>query len=244
MTTTLRLAVLALCAIVGSWISTATQAGDIPLTDPTFSQPAQGSFMATSGSFLGWTTGGNGGVLNYTANNSAVNEGPYWPTVPAGTTFAYSNGDNLTQITTSPLGVITAGTTYQLSVSVGEGNGFGPTNNTISLIAADSTPLNSHTALNSVGSFTVETLTYTAPLSGSVLGQQIGVVLGSSGTQSNFNNVVLSTVPEPGRWACWPLARSASDRFCCGGALRETVAFSQSQGAARAAALQSILTSS
>jgi hypothetical protein len=198
MTMTLRLVALAVCALVGSGVAT-TQAGNIPLVNPTFDTPAQNSFVAAAGSFLGWTNNGGAGVLNYTASSgSPTTEAPYWPTVPAGTTFAYSNGDNLTQITTDPLGMIKPGTTYQLQVNVGEGNGFGPTNNTISLIAADGTILKSATTGNSVGFFTTETLSYTAPLSGSMLGQQIGVVLGSSGVQSNFDNVVLSTVPEPG----------------------------------------------
>ncbi len=203
MTLALRLCAVAICAIAASWVSAVAHAGVVPLTNSTFSDPAQGSFMSTPGSFSGWTTGGNGGVLNYTPYNGAPNEGPYWPTVPGGTTFAYSNGDNLTQITTSSLGLITPGTTYQLTVSVGEGIGFTPLDNTIALILPNGFVLNSLTAPNTIGYFSIETLKYTAPLSGPVLDQQIGVQLGSAGVQSNFDSVVLSTVPEPGSFMVW-----------------------------------------
>ncbi|HEY1785537.1 MAG TPA: PEP-CTERM sorting domain-containing protein [Pirellulales bacterium] len=201
MTRITRLAVVAVCAIAGSWIGEAAHGGSIPLTNPTFSMPPQGAFDAQFGGVPGWATpGNNAGVLNYTASSgSPTTEAPYWPSIPAGTTFAFSNGGSLEQITTSPSGIITAGQMYKLVVDAGQGIGVGnPTTNTVTLVAADGTVLNSATVANSAGSFTAETLTYTAPLSGAVLGQQIGVELSSNGVQSSFNTVALATVPEPG----------------------------------------------
>jgi hypothetical protein len=225
MTLNSRLMTSAVCALAFAGLAGLARGSSIPLVNPTFSSPAQGSFVAAGGSFLGWTTGGNAGVLNYTANSgSPTTEAPYWPTVPAGTTFAYSNLDDIKQITTSPLGVIEPGFIYTLQVGAGQGIGVGgPTSNVISLIAADGTVLSTATTANSIGSFTTETLTYTAPLSGAVLGQQIGVVLGTGGIQSNFDNVVLTAVPEPGALGllglgalglAWTLRKRCASQSC------------------------------
>jgi hypothetical protein len=158
------------------------------------------------GPIPGWTTIGDGGSWHPSS--------AYFGSVPNGSIVAYSNGGTISQTLSASLA---PNTTYTLSVAVGnrlDNTGItalagpspsGPytTNFTIALFAGN-TFLNALTGSNGLiplGTFADQSFSYTS--GGSVPSGNLGIVLHSVGSQSDFDNVRLtaSPVPEPGSLA-------------------------------------------
>jgi hypothetical protein len=134
-----------------------------------------------------WTLTGQGGSWRPTSVF-------YNLPVPDGSIVAYSNGGTISQTLSATL---SPETTYTLSVDVGHRlDGFA-TNYTIALFAGN-TLLNSFSDSNGViplGDFAAESFSYT---SGSVVPSgNLGIVLTSTGVQTDFDNVQLSATPVP-----------------------------------------------
>jgi hypothetical protein len=142
------------------------------------------------GPIPGWTTVGVAGSWQ---------PGSAYLNLPAqnGSTVAFSNGGLIYQVLSASL---LDYTTYTLSVDVGHRSDGWVTNYTLALFAGN-TLLNSITGSNgliSAGTFANQSLSYTAGTTSP--SGNLTIVLGSSGPQTLFDNVQLSStpVPEPG----------------------------------------------
>jgi hypothetical protein len=185
------LSILAVCFIAAPvWADT------VPIVNPSFGitnpliYPCGTGCASNAGPIPGWTITGAAG--SWQASTAYFN---------SPTTVAWSDGGTISQTLSTSLAT---NMTYTLSVDVGHRlDGFAA-NYTIALYAG-SMLLSSITGSNGVipaGTFQGESFSYSsgaAPLSG-----PLGIVLFSSGKQTDFENVQLSTVstvPEPGTLA-------------------------------------------
>src|SRR5579863_10359673 len=149
------------------------------------------------GPIPGWTLNGTGGSFQPGST--------YYTSLPDGNTVAFISTPGATISQTLPVSLM-PDTTYTLSVDVGNRLDLLETGFSISLDAG-ATALNTVTGSNSTitpGTFANETLTYTT--GSTVLPGDLTIILGSGGSQSNFDNVRLTTsstsggsasVPEP-----------------------------------------------
>jgi hypothetical protein len=146
-----------------------------------------------------------------------------------GSNYAFINNDypnvSDTITTSAPLGVITADTTYTLTVAVGNPNGKGLYAETgnfgIGLTANGSVFALDPVANGSIANGTFQDISYsfTTPIDASYAGQNLGIVLASApetdnAFQPSFDNVRLdatdlSAAPEPKTWALFMLGAGA-----------------------------------
>jgi hypothetical protein len=197
-------------------LNSATVKAD-PVTVPNASFDSPGSPTQTSNNpnvISGWIFNVQGGSAYGTSSISSnfASEG-----AASGNDYAFINNDypGVTDTITSAasLGTIAPLTTYTLTVAIGNRNGTGlyddPGNVSFSLlgngVAFVSDTVNNGTVPN--GTFENFTLTYTTPVSGSIIGENLEIQLASLPEQSNafqpsFDNVTLdattiAAAPEP-----------------------------------------------
>lgn len=138
-----------------------------------------------------------------------------WDSIPDGAQVSFSNGGTLTQ---TLVATFTPATVYTLSVFVSQRWSAGSFQPDIELLAG-STPLIEMTNANPGGAAPTQlkdgtytwvdwTMSYTTPDSGAMIGLPLTISLGSTGIQTDFDNISLTTstasngedppVPEPG----------------------------------------------
>jgi hypothetical protein len=152
-----------------------------------FEAPITGSWTVTAPT--DWTLGGSGGVwqpLLYPAAGLGPADGQQ---------IGYLNGGTMSQ----DLGVILQpNTTYNLSIEVaGRADGYNPgTGYSVSLYAGSpsGTLLTSVTPVTPTSTWTTLTASYSSAI---VPSGDLFVVISSPATQFDFDNVVVSAVPEP-----------------------------------------------
>jgi hypothetical protein len=133
-----------------------------------------------------------------TGNTGQFQPGPpatttYFNSVPDGITVAYTNGGTISQI----VGVTAqAGLTYTLQVALGLRNDL-PEPGIIDLMMGTQT-IQATGIFPTAGNWSTYTATYTAT-SGDA-GKAIEILLNSGSAQGDFDNVVLSAVPEVSTW--------------------------------------------
>jgi hypothetical protein len=188
-----------LLSIIAVWfIAAPTWADTVPIVNPSFEItnplpfPCGPGCADNNGPIPGWTiTGGQTGSWQ---PSSTYFSSP----VPDGSIVAFSNGGTISQTLSASL---VPYMTYKLSVAVGNRLDGLTTNYTIALYAGNML-LSSITGSNGViplGTFQDESFSYfsgSTPPSG-----PLGIVLSSSGIQSDFDNVRLTATPEPGSLA-------------------------------------------
>jgi RHS repeat-associated protein len=140
-----------------------------------------------AGPIPGWTLTGGGGSFQPSSTYFNL-------PLPSGSIVAYSNGGTISQTLQAAL---QPNSTYTLSVYIGHRLDGDVTNYTISL-QAGSTVLNTVTGSNgtiAAGSFAKVTLTYST--GATVTSGDLAIVLSSSGTQIDFDNVQFSGAASP-----------------------------------------------
>jgi hypothetical protein len=153
------------------------------------------SFPYSSPGFGVWNNGPIPGWTILSGGAGSWQPGPAaFSSVPNGSTVAYSNGGFIFQT----LGVsLLANTTYTLSVDIGHRLDGDVTNYALSLLAGG-TVLNSLGGSNGlipIGTFADESFSFTS--GASVPSGSLSIVLGSLGTQTDFDNVRLTAAPVP-----------------------------------------------
>lgn len=151
--------------------------------------PVAGNWM--QGSFTGWDVTGSAG--RYDPN------GTLSPEAVDGTLTAWSNGGSLVQTLGDSL---TAGTTYTLSLFIGDRSDTALPSFSVELLSGGTALTGGNTIFTapSDGGWASYSYEYTATTSGGPL----GIRLASSGVQTNFDNVSLTAVaaiPEPETYA-------------------------------------------
>jgi hypothetical protein len=182
------------------------QATSITVLNPSFETVPVGGFPETggcsgtgcqynSGSIPDWTLSDPGDSGEWQPGNSTSFFNP--PGAEDGTTVAYTNGGAISQ-TVTPLSV--AGETYTLTVWVGDRADVGTSGDFVDLVIGGT---DYAAAPVDGGSLTSGQWTeFQAVAVASASGDTIGIQMGSSGVQGDFDNVSLSAVvPEPGTWA-------------------------------------------
>lgn len=199
---TLSLIVVLFIAVSGAW------GGAIAITNPSFESPSCGTTGPAFCMPTGWT---NTGAAS-TAEGFRPPAGA-WDSIPDGSQVAFSNGGTLTQTLSTDLA---ADTTYTLDVWVSgrSGSTFAPiiellagTNTLIDLTLSN--PGGTIPTHNEDGTYAWELWTGIYTSGSSVpTGEALGISLSSTGIQSDFDNLSLSsspaapgTVPEPAVFA-------------------------------------------
>lgn len=179
---------LALCATLLALVWVA-QADTITIENPDFSSPGCAApGPSVCGPPTDWTVSGSAGnFLPAPTDTQAF----------AGAQYAYANeGGSLTQ---DLLTALLANTTYTFTVWELWRNGASFTG-AVELVAGGTDVLADATGTPFQGSWEQFTLTYTSPGSGSPIGEDLSVVLTSTGIQGDFDalsDITTTTVPEP-----------------------------------------------
>ena len=178
---------LALCAafLASVWVA---QANTITIENPDFSTPAcTAPGPSVCGPPTDWTVSGSAGILL---------PAPTEPQAFIGAQYAFANeGGSLTQDLSTAL---LANTTYTFTMWE-----LGGATGTAELVAGGTDVLADATGtVPAPGVWGQFTLTYTSPGSGSPIGEDLSVVLTSTGTQGDFDalsdiTTTTTTVPEP-----------------------------------------------
>ena len=158
-----------------------------------------------------WTVYDPAGVYSGTFRPLSNGPGSPWDSIPDGVQVAFSNGGTLTQDLTA---VIIPDMTYTLSVWVSQRWSAGFFLPEIQLLGGvtpvitmnNANPGGATPTKLADGNYTWEdwSMSWTAPTSGPLIGQTLSIVLGShapvgfDATQTDFDNVSLTTNPEPG----------------------------------------------
>ncbi|GAB4264785.1 MAG: hypothetical protein Kow0092_16650 [Deferrisomatales bacterium] len=181
------LAVGAVAAALAAGPAAVANAVPVAITNPGFEATVLADGTWASVAPPGWTRAGSAGTFNPTTAQ-------FPGEAPEGANTAYSNGGTLTQTLAETL---TAGTTYTLTVQVGDRldtafPGYrvqlGVDSGGFVLLAED----NSTLAPN--GGFLTSTVVYTAT-AGDPVGANLQIQLVSSGVQTNFDDVQLTAEP-------------------------------------------------
>jgi hypothetical protein len=169
-------------------------AAPVTIVNPGFEAQALGERAFTPGILTGWAVIGDAGAFNPTTNE-------FPGEAPEGKNTAYSNGPTISQILTSTL---QANTLYTLSVEVGDRLDAPFPGYFIQLLAGGTIlAQDNNMLLPGQGQFLTSTFSFFASSNNPLLGQQLEIRLGSTGLQTNFDNVRLdattssTTVPEP-----------------------------------------------
>lgn len=180
------------------WTILATQvglAGQLPINNPSFEDPAQGPGGYTINDVSNWDPSGNTGVWR-----PGATMGP----LPDGLQVGYVNRGSLSQTLSS---VLQPGTTYTLSIDVGgRVDGYLPnTDYSVSLLAGGNTLASVTPEAITAGGWTTLTATYVSGSSVSADALEILIsYTGSGGGQFDFDKVSLdavgptASVPEAG----------------------------------------------
>ena len=168
-----------------------------------------GSCVYEYGPIPGWNENNNNSCQqNITGYYGAASE----PNPPAydGTYFAFSNGGTISQ-TVSP--TIVAGDTYDLQVAV-LSRTDAPNDALVQLEIGNTVVATAPTTgTNYSGTWSLENAVFTA--NAGEAGQQLTILLSSSGVQGGFDDVTLTAVPEGGASSLYVLLAG----LCCFGAI-------------------------
>lgn len=200
-----------MCAIIGGLLlsADATYAFTLNVVNPGFEadQLSDGGFTINSFE-KGWRrlfTGGNAGVFNppNTAYKGASTPGSSFE-LTQGENVAYTNGSEIEQNLTA---VLKPNFIYKLSVEVGQrlDAPFPSTGAFIELLAGSNViaSVNPISPIPSTGGFITTELTFTSSGNSPLLGENLGIRLGSNDFgafftgQVNFDNVSLRATPVP-----------------------------------------------
>lgn len=195
--------VVLLCAVG------AIQAGSIPITNQGFESLSQANPDDYSlNNIPGWTVSVNGFASTFRPG------GEFPGGIPEGRNVAAVGGGS--SISQNLSGMLTAGTSYSLSVGIGNRAGFFY-GYTVSLsaggvvLASDTVQASDYPAFaGAYGTFMTSTVSYFAAAGNAQLGNALAITLGANGDssgQTEFDNVVLSSsggtsgTPEPASFA-------------------------------------------
>jgi hypothetical protein len=158
-----------------------------------------------------WTVDNPPGTVSGAFRPLSYGPGSPWDSIPDGVQVAFSNGGTLTQVLTAD---IIPNTTYTLSVWVSQRWSAGSFLPEIQLLGGvtpvitmnNANPGGATPTQKPDGNYTWEdwSMSWTSPTSGPLIGQTLSIVLGShspvgfDATQTDFDNVSLTTNPEPG----------------------------------------------
>jgi hypothetical protein len=197
---TARWWILGLTALLLTLSTGDVWAATIAVTNPGFETPTlsdDGSVWGVSG----WPSSATNVAKTWNPTTS------WFPSeAPEGQNVAFVNGTGNFIVQNLTGASVAADMTYTLKVDVGTRLGDGGTGwaYSVDLIIADTLDAAGILAQDfsslspSPGQFLTSTLTYTAPSSGTVIGQQLAIRLRNWGTQQvHFDDVRLNVVPEP-----------------------------------------------
>jgi hypothetical protein len=185
--------------VLSALISSGARASTISVDNASFETLPPGGLDQTNcspgcsfsvGAIPGWNVTGTSGQFNPGTPGPA---NAYFNSVPDGFTVAYTNSGTITQ---TVLTTAVAGITYILQVDLGLRKDA-PNPGFADLIVNGNTILATGAPLTT-GDWTPYTATYTATAADS--GKSIEILLGSLSPQGDFDNVVLSAVPEVSTW--------------------------------------------
>jgi PEP-CTERM motif len=140
------------------------------------------------GNIPGWNVTGSSGQFIPGATTA------YFNSVPDGVTVAYTNGGTISQIVGA---AAQAGQTYTLQVALGLRSDNIPEPGFIELIVGTHT-VQATGNFPTIGNWSTYTATYTATSADA--DKPIEILLSSASSQGDFDNVVLSAVPEASTW--------------------------------------------
>ena len=184
-------------AISMAFISSPATAEFLTIENPSFEANVLGENGFIS-SAVGWLTPGDSGTFNPAP---AIYPGG----IPDGDNVAYSSagGPVISQVLTD---VLEADLEYELTVWVGNRVGTGFSGYLIELVAGGTViASDNNTLAPSDGEFLQSSITYTPDDTDPLLGEALEIRMRSFGQQANFDDVMLSAVPEPGAFAALAL---------------------------------------